>query len=56
MIGYFSDVCLAAGPLMLDSKYLGLASGVQFRVRTGMATLAESIYVTIVSIQWRSLL
>jgi hypothetical protein len=40
MIGYMECICLAGGPLMMESKDLGLASGVQFSVRTGLSSLA----------------
>jgi hypothetical protein len=42
-------ITLAGGPLMVDSKDIGLACGFQFAVRTGMSSPADSIYVTIVS-------
>lgn len=48
-IGYMEVITLAGGPLMVDSKDIGLACGFQFAVRTGMSSLADSIYVTIVS-------
>jgi len=47
-IGYMEVITLAGGPLMVDPKDIGLACGVQFAVRTGMSSLADSIYVTIV--------
>jgi len=34
---------------MMEPKDLGLASGIQFSIRTGMSSLADSIYVTILS-------
>ncbi|KAI1618323.1 fungal trichothecene efflux pump [Exophiala viscosa] len=46
-IGWAETICLAGGPLMLDVKDIGVATGFQFSIRTLLASLADTIYVTI---------
>ncbi|OCK84372.1 siderophore iron transporter, partial [Lepidopterella palustris CBS 459.81] len=46
-IGWMEAICLTGGPLMVDPANIGVATGVQFSARTGLSTLAISIYVTI---------
>ncbi|KAL4804326.1 fungal trichothecene efflux pump [Aspergillus unguis] len=48
-IGYMEIITLVGGPLSVAAKDIGLASGLQFAVRTAFDSLADSIYVTILA-------
>ena len=40
-LGYLEPICLAGGPVMHDSKHLGLSTGAQFTIRGTLSALAR---------------
>lgn len=40
-IGYLETICIAAAPLHLNAKNLGVASGIQFSLRTVLSGIAS---------------
>lgn len=48
-IGWMETICISGAPLVLPEKDIGLSNGVQNSFRTGSASLANAIYVTILN-------